>query len=178
MNEVPSEIARLAKWLSRTSVAVMILSLLGYAYVWTNTKLAYRVVSQDAFPDLPDQLMQWQNILLFIVGAVPTLMFACVLFEARRFFDSYATGQLFPATSGQRLKSIGRFCLWLAIANPLIRLISLLIMTWLNPPGQKILVISFSSTDGFLLVFSGLLFMIGHILAESNRIAEDNKLIV
>lgn len=178
MNETKSEIENLAKWLSRTTIAVMILSLLGYAYVWTNTKLAYRVVSQDAFPDLPEQLMQWQNILLFIVGAVPSLLFAAVLLNAKQFFDSYASGQLFPATSGQKLKSIGRLCLWLAIANPIIRMITLLIMTWLYPPGQKILVISFSSTDGFLLVFSGMLFMIGYILAESNRIAEENKLIV
>ncbi len=178
MNEAPAEIARLAKWLSRTSLAVIVLSLLGYAYVWTNTKLAYHVVSQNAFPDLPDQLTQSQNILLFIVGAVPNLMFAAALFKAKQFFDSYASGQLFPAISGQKLKSIGRFCLWLAIANPIIRMITLLIMTWLNPPGQKILVISFSSTDGFLLVFSGMLFMIGYILAESNRIAEENKLIV
>jgi Protein of unknown function (DUF2975) len=178
MNDAPTKIANLAKWLSRTSIAVIILSLLGYAYVWTNTKLAYQVVSQNAFPDLPDQLMQWQNILLFIVGAVPSLMFAATLFHAKKFFDSYASGQMFPETSGQKLKSIGRLCLWLAIANPIIRTITLLIMTWLNPPGQKILVISFSSTDGFLLVFSGMLFMIGHILAESNRIAEENKLIV
>jgi hypothetical protein len=178
MSRVPSEISRLAKWLSRTSIAVIILSLSGYAYVWTNTKLAYQVVSQNAFPDLPAQLTQWQNILLFIVGAVPSLMFAAALFHAKQFFDSYATGQLFPETSGQKLKSIGRLCLWLAIANPIIRTITLLIMTWLNPPGQKILVISFSSTDGFLLVFSGMLFMIGYILAESNRIAEENKLIV
>ena len=178
MNDAPLEIARLAKWLSRTSIAVMVLSLAGYAYVWTNTKFAYRIVSQDAFPDLPDQLSLQQNILLFIVGAVPSLIFALVLFEAKKFFDCYSTGQLFPVTSGQRLKSIGRFCLSLAIVNPIIRMITLLIMTWFNPPGQKILIISFSSTDGFLLVFSGLLFMIGHILAESNRIAEDNKLIV
>jgi hypothetical protein len=178
MNDTPARIARLAKWLSRASVAVMILSLLGYAYVWTNTKLAYRVVSQNAFPDLPEQLTQQQNILLFIVGAVPTLMFAAVLLNAKQFFDSYTSGELFPSTSGQTLKSIGRFCLWLAIANPVIRTITILIMTMLNPPGQKILVISFSSTDGFLLVFSGLLFMIGHILAESNRIAEENRLIV
>jgi hypothetical protein len=178
MNDKPSEIVKLARWLSRISMLVMVLSLLGYAYVWTNTKLAYQVVSQNAFPDLPEQLTQWQNILLFIVGAVPSLMFAAVLLNAKQFFDSYASGQLFPEASGQKLKSIGRLCLWLAIANPIIRMITLLIMTWLNPPGQHILVISFSSTDGFLLVFSGMLFMIGYILAESNRIAEENKLIV
>lgn len=178
MNDTPARIARLAKWLSRASVAVMILSLLGYGYVWTSTKLAYQVVSQDAFPDLPEQLTQQQNVLLFIIGAVPSLMFAAVLLNAKRFFDSYISGELFPSTSGQALKSIGRFCLWLAIVNPIIRTITILIMTMLNPPGKKILVISFSSTDGFLLVFSGMLFMIGYILAESNRIAEENKLIV
>ena len=178
MNNVPAEIVKPAKWLSRASIVVIVLSLLGYAYVWTNTKLAYRVVSQNAFPDLPDQLTQWQNVLLFIVGAVPSLIFATVLLNAKRFFDAYTSGELFPSSSGRTLKSIGRICLWLAITNPIIRTITILIMTYLNPPGQKILVISFSSTDGFLLVFSGLLFMIGHILAESNRIAEDNKLIV
>jgi hypothetical protein len=178
MNDTPSEIAQLAKWLSRISIIVIVLSLLGYAYVWTNTKFAYQVVSQNAFPDLPEQLTHWQNILLFIFGAVPSLMFAAVLWHAKQFFDLYASGQIFPETGGEKLKSIGRYCLWLAIVNPVVRMIALLIMTCLNPPGQKILVISFSSTDGFLFVFSGMLFMIGYILSESNRIVEENKLIV
>ena len=178
MEDAPKKIANLAKWLSRTALAVIIFSVLGYIYVWTNTKLAYRIVSQDAFPDLPERLTSNQNILLFLTGAVPTLLFVAVIFKARRFFDCYASGQLFPADSALNLKSIGRYCLILAVINPFIRTIALLIMTWLYPPGQQILIISFSSNDGFLLVFSGMLFMIGYILAESNRIVEDNKLIV
>ena len=173
-----SKIIRLAKWLSRVSLAVMILSLVGYGYIWTNTKLAYRVVSQDSFPDLPTTLTFEQNASLFIVGAIPALLFAIVLFQAKQFFDTYSAGQLFPEKSSAKLKSIGTFCLALAIINPVIRTVALLIMTCLNPPGQKLLVISLSSTDGFLLVLSGLLFMIGYILAEANRIAEDNEHII
>ena len=178
MEDTPKKIVNLSKWLSHTALVVIVFSVLGYIYVWTNTKLTYRVVSQDAFPDLPERLTPHQNMLLFLVGAVPALLFMAVIFKAKRFFDCYASGQLFPADSALSLKSIGRYCLILAIVNPFIRTIALLIMTWLYPPGQQILIISFSSNDGFLLVFSGMLFMIGYILAESNRIAEDNKLIV
>ena len=178
VENTPSKIMNLAKWLSRTSMAVMVLSVLGYAYVWTNTKLAYRVVSQDSFPDLPQALNFQQDALLFAVGAIPTLVFAMVLFHSKKFFDSYRVGQLFPVDSATKLKSIGKYCLALAIINPFIRMAALLIMTWLNPPGQKILILSLSSTDGFLLVLSGLLFMIGYILSEANRIAEDNERII
>lgn len=178
MNNANIQIVRMANWLSRISLSVIIFSLLGYAYVWTNTKLAYRVVSQDSFPDLPDTLNFHQNLMLFVVGAIPTLLFALVLFKAKKFFDLYRSGLLFPTESAVKLKSIGKFCLVLAIANPVIRTIALLIMTWLNPPGQKILILSLSSTDGFLLVLSGLLFMIGYILSEANRIAEDNEHII
>ena len=178
MKSNTEKIVNIAKWLSRFSLVVMIFSILGYAYVWTNTKLAYRVVSQDAFPDLPETLNFAQNLMLFIVGAVPTLLFAVILFKAKKFFDAYRKGKLFPEDSATNLKSIGKFCLALAIVNPLVRTIALLIMTYLYPPGQKLLVISLSSTDGFLLVLSGLLFMIGYILSEANRIAEDNEHII
>ena len=178
MNNTDTQIVKMANWLSRFSLAVMIFSVIGYAYVWTNTKLAHRIVSQNSFPDLPDTLNLQQNLMLFIVGAIPTLLFAIVLFQAKQFFDSYRSGLLFPTEGAAKLKSIGKFCLALAIVNPLIRTITLLIMTWLNPLGQKILILSLSSTDGFLLVLSGLLFMIGYILSEANRIAEDNERII
>ena len=178
MNDTNDKIVTLAKWLSRFSLVLMIFSILSYAYVWTNTKLAYRMVSQNSFPDLPEALNFQQNAMLFVVGAIPTLLFAAVLFQAKLFFDSYRSGLVFPSEGAVKLKSIGKFCLALAIINPIIRTIALLIMTWLNPSGQKILVISLSSTDGFLLVLSGLLFMIGYILSEASRIAEDNEHII
>ncbi|MDE2445373.1 MAG: DUF2975 domain-containing protein [Alphaproteobacteria bacterium] len=164
--------------MARFAAAVAILSVIGYGMVWANPMLAYRVVTQDSFPDLPTTLTANQNILLFLTGAVPTLLFAAVLWAAKRFFDCYRDGQLFPHAAGTRLKAIGRLCLILAVVNPIVRTISMLVISWLNPPGQKQLVLSLSSTDGFLLVFSGLLYMIGTILAEAVQVAEDNRMIV
>jgi Protein of unknown function (DUF2975) len=178
MDHASPKILNQARWLSRFAAIVAVSSVIGYCMVWTNPTLAYRVVTQDAFPDLPTKLTQSQNILMFLTGAIPTLIFASVLWAAKTFFDCYRDGKLFPPEAGARLKHIGRLCLILALVNPLVRTVSVLVISWLNPPGQKQLLLSVSSTDGFLLVFSGLLFMIGYILAEATQVAEENRMIV
>lgn len=167
-----------AKWMARMSALLAAFSAMGYAYVFTNPTLAMRVVSENAFPNLPNDIGSTQYGLLFAVGAVPVGLLVVALFSARRFFACYSSGELFPPNSSIELVRIGKLFLALAILGPVIRMLAVLVVTWTNPPGQKQLLLSLSTNDGLLIILSAVLLMVGHILAEANRLSEDNSQII
>ena len=155
-----------------------VLSAAGYLYVFFDPALAMRVVSENAATNLPAEIGNAQYFLLFVVGAVPLLLFIAALWSARQFFSCYVSGELFPRQASAKLTRIGKLFLALAILGPITRMLAVLTITWTNPPGQKQLVLSFSTSDGLLIILSGILLMVGHILAEANRLAEDNRQII
>jgi hypothetical protein len=53
-----------------------------------------------------------------------------------------------------------------------------LTLTWANPPGQRVLIFTFSIEDFMVAVFGGLVLAIGHVMVEATRLAEDNRQIV
>jgi hypothetical protein len=171
-------LAKPAKWMSRVSALFAALTAAGYVYIFVDPKLALRVVSENALADLPGEVGSIQYLLLFLVGAVPVSLFIAALLSARRFFACYVSGQLFPENSSAEVSRMGKLFLLLAILGPIIRMVAVLVITWTNPPGQKQLVLSLSTSDGLLIVLSGLLLMIGHVLAEANWLSEDNKQII
>jgi hypothetical protein len=178
MNEQSRGLAKPAKWMSRLSGLFALLGVAGYLYVFTNPTLAMRVVSENAATLMPSEINTLQYLLLFVVGAVPLVLFIVALWSARQFFNCYVSGELFPARASANLTRIGKLFLALAILGPVIRTLAVLVITWTNPPGQKQLVLSFSTSDGLLIILSGLLLMVGHILAEANRLSEDNRQII
>lgn len=178
MTAQSADLATPAKWMSRLSGLFALLSAAGYLYIFLDPKLALRVVSENALSKLPGEVGSLQYILLFVVGALPVCLFIAALLSARRFFACYVSGQLFPVNSSAELSRMGKLFLALAILGPIIRMVAVLIITWTNLPGQKQLVLSLSTSDGLLIVISGLLLMVGHILAEANRLSEDNRQII
>ncbi len=178
MTEQSRNLATPAKWMARVSAFLAAFSALGYAYVFVSPTLAMRVVSENAFPNLPNEVGDIQYVLLFAVGAVPVALLVAALLSARRFFACYVSGELFPANSSIELVRIGKLFLVLAILGPVIRMLAILVVTWTNPPGQKQLVLSVATNDGLLIILSAVLLMVGHILAEANRLSEDNRQII
>lgn len=167
-----------AKWMARLASLLALFGLAGYLYVFANPTLAMRVVSQNASTSLPSDVGITQYVLLFVIGAVPLSFFIAALLSARRFFTCYVSGELFPQNSSAEISRIGKLFLILAILGPIIRMLAVLIVTWTNPPGQKQLVLSLSTNDGLLIILSGILLMVGHILAEARRLSEDNEQII
>jgi len=60
----------------------------------------------------------------------------------------------------------------------LVRWMASMLFTWHLGEGGHQLAISVSSSDGILLLFGGLALMIGTILTEARRVAEENRMFV
>lgn len=112
------------------------------------------------------------------LAAIPGAIFIAIMGEFRRLFRRVAEGAFLSSAFTGSLRRLG----WLAIASGAaglaINTLVPLVLTYSNPPGQKMLVIAISSAQVAGLVIGLLFFMLTHVFAEVTRIEEDNRSIV
>jgi Protein of unknown function (DUF2975) len=117
-------------------------------------------------------------VLLALLGAIPAGFMVAALLVARRFFQEVSGGMVFNLRIASLINRFGRLCLAVAIAGPAVRAVASVLAGVLMTPPVHSLAISFSSNDLVLLILAGLMFVIGKLLAEAARIAEDNRQII
>lgn len=90
-------------------------------------------------------------------------------------FDHFEKGDIFSERSGVLLRRTGYLALIGGISSLLSHTLAILVATYDNPPGQKMLSIGISSTDIGLFILAGLLFVLGHIMVIAAGIEADNR---
>lgn len=164
--------ARAMRWLARGSA---IATPIAYAALWTRFSWASGML-RDALPGLETAGVGVAQLITgFWLGMVPVALAAAALWQAAQFFGLYEADDLFPPAAALALRRLGKLLVATAVASIIVRTLAGLVFSLHLPAGQKQLVIAFSSSDVFLLIFGGLMLMIGHILAEAARIAAENR---
>lgn len=93
-------------------------------------------------------------------------------------FDRYEEGELFSGRCGLLLRRAGLFALAGAISTIVSRTATMLAVTYANPPGQKMLVLALGTSELFLVLLAGLLFLLGHIMTVASAIEADYRAFV
>lgn len=155
------------------------LALIALAWVWlTPSWVEAYVVPQLHLQAVPVALDLSTRLLAFAASMVPMAMLLHLLHQAYALFDAFRIGNVFGANAPHRLLRIGWCILALALLRPVTATLLGLILTWGNPPGQRILALSFSIDDYMIAVLGGLVLAIGHVMTEAARIADDNRQII
>lgn len=146
-----------------------------FVWFWTDPVLLADAV--DAFtgvtlPQPATPLAYWGS---FAAAALPLVPGLAALWVARRLFLGYAQGEIFSARSARRLGSIGCLLLIAVVGGILSRTLAVLALTWENPPGERQLAITLGSQDFGLAVLALLLMVVGWILGEAARLADENR---
>ncbi len=66
----------------------------------------------------------------------------------------------------------------LAALRPITGAALSVVLTFANPPGQKMLVLGISLDDYMIALFGGLILAIGHVMVEATRISDEHRQIV
>ncbi|GAB5471304.1 MAG: hypothetical protein Kilf2KO_43340 [Rhodospirillales bacterium] len=114
----------------------------------------------------------------FAAACLPFGLALWGLWLTRRLFLGYARGEILTRPAARRLAGLGALLLGTVLAGILARTLAVLALTWENPPGQRQLAISLNSHDFGLAVLGFLLLVVGWILGEAARLAEENQLFV
>jgi hypothetical protein len=97
------------------------------------------------------------------------------LWQLWRLFGHYGRGAALTEAAQQPLKRFAWAVLAGALAAPVFRTVLGLILTWSNPPGQRMLSIGLSSNDFLLALLGAVLLAIVTVMAEAVRLAAENR---
>lgn len=116
----------------------------------------------------------WRLWLAYALSLIPALGFLAAMWQAQRFFGLLGEGRLFDRAAPRILVRLGWIAIGLAAASIVVRTLVVLVLTSANPPGQRQLAISISSTDVASLVV-GLLFLAFALVMQEALILEDEN---
>lgn len=172
--------------LSRLSALMCCVAALGgavgeiaLAWIWLSPDWVRTVVAPRVGV-LPEQVALSTQVQLagFLVSMLPLGVLLYALHQAYGLFDTYRRGNVFAKDAPLRLRRIGFSMMALAVLRPIASALLSMVLTYQNPPGGRLLVISFSLDDYMLAALAGLFFAIGHVMVEAARLADDAAQIV
>lgn len=145
-----------------------------------------------AVTEAPDMLIDWAHktllpadapvrltpavcLVLGVIGAVNLTLIANGLLSIWRLCRHLDRGNVFAPAIGRHLREAGFYALASAVSQFISNILVVIALTINNPDGQKQLVIGISSEMAFLVVVSGLLMVMGHIMVIASQIDAENK---
>ncbi|MEL6450247.1 MAG: hypothetical protein AAFQ19_03230 [Pseudomonadota bacterium] len=171
-----TRIARRARLLAGATLALMIAipcAALGVLATGGADAAALRTAYGIArMPDDPGAgpIMIWLGVEALRMGLV-----LWVLWCVRGWLMACARGHVFARPTARQIQRIGTGLLTLALAQIVGNTAIIAALTWNNPPGQRVLSITFGSAEVFLILAAGLLSLFGWIQAEAARLSAENE---
>lgn len=157
---------------------------IGIAAIPVATAIFWAAVPPETVQALPGvtydiaSLPPVTRALAFLVTMIPGAIGMYGLAALRRLFDAYRQGAIFAAGNALYLRAFAVSVVAGAITKMAIVPVLSVVLSWHNPPGGRALAIAVSSDDIGAL-FAGLLFLVvAWIMAEAQRLADDNAQIV
>jgi hypothetical protein len=171
-----------SRTLARLARLVRALVVLGAAvlavvppWVWSSPEWvrlhAQRNLGLEALPQSLGPGTLWLHALVGL-PALATGFF--LLWQLWRLFGEYGQGRVLGRAAVQHLRRFASGVLALGVLGPLTETLSVLVLTWHNPPGQRQLVINLSSDDYLHVLLGAVLLAIALVMAEAVRVAEEN----
>lgn len=149
------------------------------AWVWLSPDLVERFVAgRIGLAPGTAALDGMTRLAGFGVSMLPLSVLLYALHQAFQLFNAYRVGDTLTLQAPMRLRRIGFAMLGLAALRPITVMLLGLVLTASAPPGQHMLIISFSIDDYMIALFGGLIIAIGHVMLEATRIADEHRQIV
>lgn len=117
-------------------------------------------------------LRHWLVVLAWAVVVVLGLR---ALMMLENLFSAFARREVLSDYTTGLIRSAGAAFLIAAVAIVVVRTSTILLISWGNPPGQRMLAIGVGTNEAFLVLMAGTLFVIGQVLNLAVAIDEENK---
>jgi hypothetical protein len=125
-------------------------------------------------PDHPMIVRFWG----FLISMLPAGVAMYALWKLRRLFGLYALGMIFEAGNVECYRALGRAAVYWVIAQFISIPLHGIALSWFNPPGQRLLVLSMDSEMLAGLFIGAATLTIAWVMDEGRKINEEQALIV
>ena len=165
-------LSRVMVWLASIGIIlVIVLTILALALSdWTRNLLLARLGQAGSALSLTPG----SRLLAGAIVAVPVGVMVLGLWHVRALFREFAAGRVLTESAARHLQIFGATVLAQAPLGPLTSIALTVGLTIANPPGQRMLAVSFSIHDYFALIVGGVLFAAASVMREAARLADEN----
>jgi len=117
--------------------------------------------------------MQWYSLWLLTVFYVATGLAG--LYFLRHAFSNFAKGQLFNHSNSRDLRLFSILLFAQALAKPLHFSVSSMLLSMNHPAGQKMLSVSFGSSEVKVIALAIILWVMSDLLVRGSKLENENK---
>lgn len=171
------------RWVSLAMVGITGLLMTGIAAVYLNLwfdrpTLIAVIETEILTAGTPYRLTDSIAAAWLSIAAVPAALSIWGLWNALKLFLGYREGAVFTEIAGHRLKCMGIALAMTPLAQIMMTAATSVLLTMHNQVGQRQLTVSMTETHLVVGVAGAMLLVIGWVLTEAARIAEENRQIV
>lgn len=169
-------VRRTSGWLKHLATLIVLgLAALGIGLALVPQWLEYAVTA--SYPTIPvaTGLTALKRILLMALISVPLGLMLYTLWQIRMLFGAYEQGAIFATEAADDLRRAGIALVAAAPVQIAVRTLSVLVLTYDNPAGQRMLAIELSSDTYLFVLFGSLLIVIGWVMREAAALSEEHR---
>ena len=168
-------ICRASGWMSTVIAVGIVIAVAVFVWYWSDEALVRRLALSAVDEQTPITLSAQSYWLFLAVKLGELAVYVLGLWIARDLFRSFARGEIFTEAAARKLRRLGIVVTAIAPTMIIARTAAVLALTIENPDGERVLAIGISGTDFAIAVIGILLSVIGWIMLEAARIAEENR---
>ena len=120
----------------------------------------------------------WQHGGAVAISLLPVSAMAYALWHAQQCFNGFARGDVFRLGTVRHLRGFASGLLASSSAGLLAPTAIVWLLTLGAPAGQRVLTVSLGAQPLLMLLFSGIVWQMGHAMTRAVEIAEDNAQII
>jgi hypothetical protein len=114
-----------------------------------------------------------EKLLGFLISSIPLAVELFIVFFLIKLFKRYEQGEIFSFENVKTIRNIGYTLLVSQLLNPIYEGLMSLLLTWHNPPGHRIAVVSFGTPNLVTIITALLVILISWIMAEAFKLQEE-----
>ncbi|WP_052341066.1 DUF2975 domain-containing protein [Salinarimonas rosea] len=181
-NAAPTRARRIAKvsaTMAVLTIVVAALQVVAYVAIFLHPDGLAELAAREVLPPGAAFTLTPASIAAgFVTGAIPVALSLYGLWHAHALFRGWRDGPIFTEASGRRLVRMGAALALMPAAALVSSGLTSLVLTLGNPPGQRTVQIAVSDDPIVMAIAGGLLVVVGWVMAEAARLAEENEAFV
>lgn len=174
-----ARVGRVSRVMGWVTIGLIVALVVADVMLWIDRSILDRAIRNEILPPgTAYQLTPGVLAAAFLVGHVPFMITLWGLWNTLRLFRGYRDGAVFTVQAGQRLRNAGLALGALPFAQVLLSGVGSALLTMNNPEGQRHVAITLQDSHLIVGVAGGVLVVVGWVMAEAARIADDHSQIV
>ncbi len=127
----------------------------------------------DALP-----MATWQHVAAVCISLLPVSAVAYALWRAHQCFIGFVRGETFSLATVRHLRGFAAGLLVSSSAGLVAPTAIVWLLTFGAPAGERVLTVSLGAQQLLMLLFSGIVWQMGHAMTRAVELAEDNAQII